>query len=88
MGTMTWAQWVIGALGPLSALMAGRKWVSAWIVLAAQHVLFLVYALVTGQIGFLPMNITMFTIATYNTWKWAHERLAPEPVAVGRHHRG
>jgi hypothetical protein len=61
--------WLIGIGNVASAIMVGRRMRSGWAVLAVAQVTFVVYALLTGQQGFV-LQMFMVAIASMNWWKW------------------
>jgi hypothetical protein len=68
------AQLVVSAASLASVFLAGRRTDDGgprfphlpWLLLAAGHGAFLVYAVVTGQPGFLPLNVGMVVAALVN----------------------
>lgn len=68
------AQLVVSAASLASVFLAGRRTDDGrprhaylpWLLLVAGHGTFLAYALVSGQPGFLPLNVGMVVIALVN----------------------
>jgi hypothetical protein len=50
---MQYASWVLGSVGVAGIYFVGRKTVWGWVVLLANEVLWITYALMTKQYGFI-----------------------------------
>lgn len=68
-GELIWSI-VLGAAGVLSLWLAGDKRLSAWIVGLGTQGLWLVYALVTAQYGFLISCAAFVSVYVRNLVKW------------------
>lgn len=72
-----WA-WVLTTLQIACLWSVGRGWRSAWLLGAAVQPLWIVYAVVTDQIGFIP-GCTVSGVVQLRTWL----RNAPPPTSPG-----
>lgn len=77
-----WVPWVLASGNIASAVLTGRRRLSGWTVLAATQLLFIAYAVLTAQWGFLPQNIAMTTVAVINHRTWSRQDRA-NPRAGG-----
>jgi hypothetical protein len=50
---MQYASWVLGSVGVAGIYFVGRKTLWGWVVLLANEVLWITYALMTKQYGFI-----------------------------------
>ncbi len=67
--------WVMTTVGFIGFIFAGkRKW-WAWYINMACQILWLVYALATGQPAFLAFAAAYFVIFAHNAFKWTKEHL-------------
>lgn len=69
--------YLLAAVGILGIWLAGRRSRWGWAVGCGAQVLWIVYALVTAQPGFILSALAYGAIYARNWWKWAH----PEEVA-------
>lgn len=70
---MLWS-YSLAAVGILGIWLAGRKSLWGWAVGVGAQALWIVYALVTGQYGFIVSALAYAAIYGRNWWKWAAER--------------
>ena len=71
-----WWSWILTAVGLTGFFLAGRRvWWSWYINLACQG-LWLAYALVTGQYGFIVAAAAYSIVFTQNAVKWTREHRA------------
>jgi hypothetical protein len=71
-----WWSWIVTIIGLIGFYLAGRKIWWSWYVNIANQVLWLVFAVVTEQWGFLlgiPLYLWVFG---QNAYKWTSEHLA------------
>ena len=63
--------WVLAVLGITGIFLVGRKTIWGWLVLCANEVLWVTYAIVTEQYGFIAMAIAyvLVYIKSYIHWK-------------------
>lgn len=76
---MLWS-YSLAAVGILGIWLAGRKSLWGWAVGVAAQALWIMYALVTGQYGFIVSALAYAAIYGRNWWKWAAERQAEEVI--------
>lgn len=79
---------LLAAVGILGIYLAGRKNLWGWAVGVGAQVLWIVFAIVTGQYGFILSALAYGWVYGLNFWKWsrdAHERTHPavKPPTVG-----
>lgn len=70
---MIWS-YALAAVGILGIWLAGRKSLWGWAVGFAAQALWIVYALVTDQYGFIVSALAYAAIYGRNWWKWSQER--------------
>ncbi len=65
--------WLLAVLGVSGMYFVGKKTVWGWLVLLANEVIWVVYALVTKQYGFIMMAIAyaIVYIKSYLEWRKA-----------------
>jgi hypothetical protein len=63
--------WVLAILGITGIFLVGRKTIWGWLVLCLNEVLWVTYALVTKQYGFIAMAIAYVIVylKSYSHWK-------------------
>lgn len=66
---MIWSL-VLAAVGILGLIMAGRKMSAGWLVGLLAQVLWIIYALVTHQWGFLISALVYGTVYARNWYLW------------------
>lgn len=62
--------WIMSIITLYSAFLAGSYKKHAWLVGLGNQLLWLVWILVTGTWGFLPMNLALWFVYGRNHWKW------------------
>lgn len=62
--------WVLSCIGVTGLLLVGRKHWWAWCITALNEVLWIVYALVTRQYGFIFGAIAYISVHAHNARKW------------------
>lgn len=70
---MIWS-FVLAAVGILGIWLAGRKSLWGWAVGVGAQVLWMVYAVVSQQWGFIASALAYGGIYGWNWWKWARDR--------------
>jgi hypothetical protein len=72
--------WVLAVLGITGIFLVGRKTIWGWLVLCANEVLWVTYALVTKQYGFIAMAIAYVVVylKSYVHWKKDHLEIEKE----------
>jgi len=73
-----WVPWLLAAGNVSSAFCTGKGLNAGWALLVLTQLGFIVYALATGQPGFLLQNVAMIVIGVYNFIKWRKKRKAEE----------
>ena len=73
-----WWPWLLTTVGVVGLLLAGRKVKWAWLVGLSAQGLWLVYAIVTGQWGFVGSALAYGYVYARNAWLWMRE--PPESV--------
>lgn len=65
-----WVPWLLALGNVSSAFCTGKGLNAGWVLLVLTQLGFIVYALATGQPGFLLQNVAMIVIGVYNFVKW------------------
>lgn len=85
-----WWSWLLAAVGLVGLWLAGSKHRAGWAVGVAAQVLWITYALVSAQYGFLASAAAYGFVYARNWWRWrtAREGLnvrtgAPPPTLPG-----
>lgn len=65
-----WVPWLLAGGNVSSAFCTGKGLNAGWVLLVLTQLGFVVYALATGQPGFLLQNVAMIVIGVYNFIKW------------------
>jgi hypothetical protein len=71
-----WWSWLLTAVGVTGFVLAGRKVWWAWYVNIACQFLWLAYALITEQYGFIVASGVYFVVFTRNAVRWTREQFA------------
>jgi len=76
--------WVVSAVGILGFHLAGKKIWWCWYVNVANQILWVIFALVTDQLGFLVSTLFYLPLFSNNARKWTqdHIRAKKTPVRV------
>lgn len=69
-----WWSWLLTAVGVCGFILAGRKVWWAWYVNIACQFLWLAYAVITAQYGFIVASCVYFVVFTRNAIRWTRER--------------
>lgn len=69
-----WWSIALAAVGILGIYLAGRKNLWGWAVGVGAQLLWIVYAIVTGQWGFILSALAYGWVYGLNWWRWARER--------------
>lgn len=70
--------YLLSGIGVLGIWLAGRKSLWGWAIGFGAQGLWIVYAVVTGQYGFIFSALAYGSIYARNWWKWAHESQVTE----------
>lgn len=62
--------WLLSAITIWMTLLAGNKHPNAWLVGLGNQGLWLVWIVISGAWGFLPMNLALWAVYARNHWKW------------------
>ena len=63
--------WLLSAITIYSMLLAGNKKRGAWLVGLVNQLLWLVWIVLGGAWGLLPMNVALWVVYSRNYFKWA-----------------
>lgn len=77
-----WWSISLAAVGILGIYLAGRQNLWGWAVGVGAQLLWIVYAIVTGQWGFILSALAYGWVYGLNWWKWARARRSI--LATGR----
>lgn len=69
-----WWSIALAAVGILGIYLAGKKNLWGWAVGVGAQLLWIVYAIVTGQWGFILSALAYGWVYGLNWWRWARER--------------
>jgi nicotinamide riboside transporter PnuC len=72
--------WVLSITGLVGIWLAGDKRTSGWVILLVSEVLWVVYALTTGQPGFLLGSVAWGLVYVRNIAQWRREKRAHEAL--------
>lgn len=63
--------WILAVLGITGIFLVGRKTIWGWLVLCANEILWVTYAIITKQYGFIAMAIAyvLVYLKSYIHWK-------------------
>jgi hypothetical protein len=65
--------WVLAILGITGIFLVGRKTIWGWLVLCANEILWVTYALVTKQYGFIAMAVAYVLVYLKSFLHWKKE---------------
>ena len=71
--------WVLAAVSITATVLTGRKVWWGWLVVAASCAAWGAYGLMTGQFGFVALQVFNVGLTSYNARRWWRER-RPEQV--------
>jgi hypothetical protein len=74
MDITAWVPWLLAAGNVSSAFCTGKGLNAGWVLLVLTQMAFILYAVITGQPGFLLQNVAMIAIGVYNFVKWRKRR--------------
>lgn len=78
MDITAWVPWLLAAGNVSSAFCTGKGLNAGWVLLVLTQMAFILYAVITGQPGFLLQNVAMIAIGVYNFVKWRKRRKGNE----------
>ena len=70
MSPLVWS-WVLVVLGALGMWLAGRRMAVGWAVAVVNELLWIVYAVQTGQWGFIAGAVLYIVVFTRNWLRWS-----------------
>ena len=70
MSPLVWS-WVLVGLGALGMWLAGRRLAVGWVVAVVNELLWIVYAVQTGQWGFIAGALVYIVVFTRNWLRWS-----------------
>jgi nicotinamide riboside transporter PnuC len=76
---MTW-DWVLGIVGVTGIFLVGRKTIWGWLVLLLNECLWIAYAVITDQYGFMVMAIAYGIIYIKSYFGWRREDRISRPI--------
>ena len=65
--------WVLAVLGITGIFLVGRKTIWGWLVLCANEILWVTYALITKQYGFIAMAVAYVLVYLKSFLHWKKE---------------
>jgi hypothetical protein len=68
-----WWSWVLSGLGGLGLWLTGRRLAVGWAVTMATEAVWVVYACVTRQWGFIPGAALYATVSAHAWRSWAND---------------
>lgn len=77
--TSQWWSWCLAAIGITGLWLAGSGRKSGWVVGIAVQVLWIAYAVVTAQWGFIASALAYGTVNTRNLVRWMRKEKASHP---------
>lgn len=80
---MIYWSYILSAVGLLGFFLAGKRIWWAWYVNIANQVLWILYAVLTDQWGFLVGAIVYTLVFVLNARRWTLERFKPAPRVEG-----
>lgn len=81
-----WWSVALAAIGILGIWLAGRKNLWGWALGVAAQLLWIAYAIVTQQWGFILSALAYGWVYGLNWWKWARERQMIRLPDAARYH--
>lgn len=84
MDITAWVPWLLAAGNVSSAFCTGKGLNAGWVLLVLTQMAFILYAVITGQPGFLLQNVAMIAIGVYNFVKWRKRRKGNEDGRLER----
>jgi nicotinamide riboside transporter PnuC len=72
---MTW-DWALGIVGVTGIFLVGRKTIWGWLVLLLNECLWITYAVITDQYGFMAMAIAYAIVYIKSYFGWRREEEA------------
>lgn len=79
-----WVPWLLATGNVSSAFCTGKGLNAGWVLLVLTQLGFIVYAVATGQPGFLLQNVAMIAIGVYNFVKWRRREREKECQKDGK----
>lgn len=77
---MAWWSYPLAALALFVSWQVGRKKAWAWLAAAGTQVIWVAYALVTEQYGFIASALAFLVMNWYNYVKWRREEVQAREV--------
>lgn len=63
--------WLLSVITIYMTVLAGNKSKNAWLIGLFNQLLWLIWIVVTGAWGLVPMNIALWIVYARNHFKWA-----------------
>lgn len=77
---MEWASYLLAAVSLFTTWQLGRKKSWGWLVATGQQVLWLAYAVATGQYGFVVTALVFAPLSMHNYVKWRRDEVKAREV--------
>jgi len=68
--------WLLSAITIWMSLLAGNMHRNAWLVGLGNQFLWLIWIVVAGAWGFIPLNVALWIVYGRNHWKWMRDARA------------
>ncbi len=69
-----WLPWLLSAITIYTMFLAGNKDGKTWLIGLANQLLWLIWIVLSGSWGLLPMNIALWVVYARNHFKWSAAR--------------
>jgi hypothetical protein len=69
---MMWS-WVLAVIGVTGIFLVGRKTIWGWLILCVNECLWIAYALITDQYGFIAMSLAYAAVYIKSFLHWKRE---------------
>lgn len=70
---MLWS-YILAVVGILGIFLAGKKRTVGWVIGLGAQLLWIAYAIVTAQYGFIVSALGYGWVYGLNWWRWAHPK--------------
>ena len=87
MSELWWWSWLLTAVGIVGLFLAGSKRKVGWAIGLGAQVLWVAYAIVSGQYGFLASAGAYGFVYARNWLRWRREQRTAAPIPEGSEQR-